>query len=274
MNAKKVHITPAQAAKWLDTVPAFQRKINPAQVKKIAMAITRNEWRENGATIVFNRNGELIDGQHRLAAIKESGKSVWSLVITNVSSGEATFHTIDDCKSRKVTDFLKCTNVAAVAGAMRMYWHYLNGMWPTGPHGGSAVIPTADLLKTIQEHQDYVSGLVYPVSAAGRFTGQLSFCVFLVFMYTKVHPVKDPERLAQFFARVGDGQDLSAGDPALMLRSRFLDIPRSGKINRQAAQAMILKALNLYLDHKTSPYLRFEVDREAFPSFKTNENTH
>ncbi len=61
MNTSMTSITPAMAERWLDKVPDYQRKIDPKQVKKLVIAIQRKEWRENGATIAFNDNDEVID---------------------------------------------------------------------------------------------------------------------------------------------------------------------------------------------------------------------
>ncbi len=55
-------ITPEMALNWLSARPDFQRKVDEKQVRKLAHAIRKNEWRENGATIVFDEKGNLLDG--------------------------------------------------------------------------------------------------------------------------------------------------------------------------------------------------------------------
>lgn len=260
MKTEHVKITPSMAEKWLESVPNFQRKIDERQVKKLVMAIERNEWRENGATIVFNSAGQLIDGQHRLTAIAQSGKSVHALVVRNVSNGEATFHTIGDDKPRRVTDFLRCTNSNSVASVMRFIWVVTNGQWPKSHEA----IPTADILKLAGEWTDYISNLIQPLSQAGRFTGQTSFIAFLVFYYTKLYPVGSNKSISEFFARVGDGLELKASDPAFRLRQRFLGVSNGKEISRTMAQALILKALNLHLTNQPCGQLRWE-STEEFP---------
>lgn len=259
-------ISPSQAEKWLDSIPEYQRKIDDKQVKKLVMAINKGQWRENGATIVFNAKGELLDGQHRLKASILSGKPIRSLVVKGVSEEESTFQTIGDEKPRKIADFMKCPNVNVVSSVARMYWQLTIGQWPIG-HGGE-VPPIADVLRLAKKWESKIVPLVGPLSEAGRFLGQYSYCVFLVFYHVHVRPVGDTARVTEFFCRVADGLGLTATDPVYKLRQRFLNVGATGKIQRTSAQALILKALYLYLDRKPCSLLRYEPDREDFPALR------
>lgn len=266
-EVQRVQITPTQAGKWLDMIPSFQRRIDDKQVNKLVRAIQKDQWRENGATIIFNEDGYVIDGQHRLKAIALAGKSVGSLVVRGVSNDESIFRTIGDEKPRKLTDFIKCHNVNIVGSVLRMYWLLTIGTPPGPGHGSSTVPPIAEVMKFADKWAETISELVGPLQSAGKFLGQSSYCVFLTFYYTKVRPVDNPERVGEFFARVADGLNLTATDPVYKLRQRFLSITGSITIDRGAAQALILKALNLYLDGKPCSNLRWD-SKEEFPALK------
>lgn len=266
MQIDKVKITPKMAADWLETIPSYQRKIDLRQVRKLEIAITRGEWRENGATIVFNSSGELLDGQHRLSAIRDSGVAVRSLVVRNVSTGEETFNTIGDEKARKLTDFVHVNNANTVAAVIRFYWMVLNHKWPEELHsGGADVVPISDLLKVGRGHEEYISELVAPTMAAGRIVKQTSFCTFLVFYLTRIFPTKRPERLSEFFARLGDGVGLLADSPIYQLRQKFLTMRGTESIPRKVRMGLILKALNFHMEEMTCSKLLYNPDREAFP---------
>jgi hypothetical protein len=76
-----------------------------------------------GEAIKFSTSGELIDGQHRLQAIIESGKPQWLLVIRGLDP--ATKAVIDTGAPRTAGDALKLvglggSNVFAVAAAARL----------------------------------------------------------------------------------------------------------------------------------------------------------
>lgn len=270
MNIQRTKITPSQAEKWLDSVPVFQRKIRTANLNKLILAITRGEWRENGATIVFNSRGELIDGQHRLKAISLSGVAVWAVVVTNISSGTETFQTIDDGAARRLNDFIQTPYSHAVSSVLVHYWTVENGLFPnTYTHKP----PTADILKLGQDHIEYISHLVPALWKPGRITRQHAFVVFLVFYHTKIYPV-DSALLTDFFNKVADGLELKQSDPAYQLRRRFLNVIKSDKVRRITAQAMILKALNFHLDGEPCGTLKWDA-REDFPplrGYKVNKN--
>ena len=260
-------ITPELASKWLERIPDYQRKIDPKQVKKLVTAITKNEWRVNGATIVFSDGLDLLDGQHRLTAIAQAGKPVQSLVCRGVSAEEEVFQTIGDEKARKVTDFMKGKNVIVVAAVIRMYYMMLNGRWPVG--SGQEAVPFVELLKLTKKWAPDIEALVAPMFQAGKVLGQLSFCTFLFFYYAKVQPWHDEARLAEFFGKIGTGLELTAQCPVYKLRQRFFGQISSSRMSRTVAQAIIVKALHLYLDHESSGNLKFEPNREDFPKLRT-----
>lgn len=260
-------ITPMLAERWLTQIPDYQRKVDPKQVDKITAAILKGDWAENGATIVFNEEGHVIDGQHRLHAIVKSGKTVRSLVVRGVSKAERTFQTIGDEKSRKVTDFMHCAHVNNVAAVCSLLMAAEGGKWPLSHEK----MPYVEVLKIVRKYQDQIAPIVNAVSEGGRFVKQHSFCTFLVFYYTHIQPVKNPERLAQFFARLGDGVGLEKNDPVYQLRKRYLEQTASGRFDRIAGRAMIVKALHAYLDNKQLTMVRYEPMREGFPELRKSK---
>ncbi len=267
-EVQRVQITPTMADKWLDTIPTFQRKIDDKQVNKLVRAIQKEQWRENGATIIFNEDGALIDGQHRLKAISLAGKSVGSLVVRGVSNDESIFRTIGDEKPRKLQDFVKGKNVNVVSSVLRLYWMLTVGLPAGKGQGGTTVPPIAEVMKLADKWALQISEMVSAIDPAGKFLGATSWCVFLCFYYTRLRPVENPERVAEFFARVYDGLNLTATDPVYKLRKRFLNISGAEQINRTVKNALILKALNMYLDGKPCENLKWDMAREEFPQLK------
>lgn len=68
-------VTPMKAARWLKRNIA-NRRVSPKVVRNYAGDMSRGEWLLNGEAIKFDRDGNLLDGQHRLGAIVHNGKSV------------------------------------------------------------------------------------------------------------------------------------------------------------------------------------------------------
>ena len=101
ISAEFIVITPAIARQMLKTMPRNRPQSGP-RVGALVETIQRGHWLFNGATIVIDENGHVIDGQHRLNAIASSGESELLLVVTGVDP--KAIETIDIGKPRSVKD--------------------------------------------------------------------------------------------------------------------------------------------------------------------------
>jgi len=71
--ARRVQIGPAEAATWLSSSRARQRPVDEGGVAQLAEQIRSGRWR--ASSIVVGGDG-LLDGQHRMIAILETGAAV------------------------------------------------------------------------------------------------------------------------------------------------------------------------------------------------------
>lgn len=83
MDFKVERISPAKAMEYLRSNTNNYRKLTRAVYKRYAEDMKNGKWQLNGEPIVFGEDGILKDGQHRLAAIIESGKAVQIAVVRN-----------------------------------------------------------------------------------------------------------------------------------------------------------------------------------------------
>ncbi len=97
-------ITPDMALSYLSCNQG-NRPVRVNQVKSLADAIKRGEWRLTHQGIAFSSNGRLLDGQHRLSAIVEAGVPVRSLVSRGLD--DETFMSIDIGNRRSHADVLR-----------------------------------------------------------------------------------------------------------------------------------------------------------------------
>lgn len=95
-------ITPEMAEKMLGT-NIRNRDINDTTV--VMAALRNDEWELNGATIVFDENGILRDGQHRLYSCVKTGKPIDTVVVRGVK-GESQI-TMDTGTRRALRDYTK-----------------------------------------------------------------------------------------------------------------------------------------------------------------------
>lgn len=108
MNFVTENITPAKAQQYLQT-SIGNRPISKSYVKSYADTMKKGKWLLNGVCIVFDQNGHLIDGHHRLLAVIEAGIPVRF----DVSRGapEGAFTTFDNGRHRTVGQLLAMQNV-------------------------------------------------------------------------------------------------------------------------------------------------------------------
>lgn len=78
-----IDVTPEMAKEWLTGVH-HNRKLRSANVNRYARDMDKGRWTFNGEPIQFDTNGTLINGQHRLNAILQSGTTQKFLVIRNL----------------------------------------------------------------------------------------------------------------------------------------------------------------------------------------------
>lgn len=101
----------------------INRSMRPRVVNAYAGDMQRGEWMVTGETIKFSKTGELLDGQHRLQAIYESGFAQRLLVVRGLEP--ATRTVIDTGAPRSAADALRMLglggpNTMAVAAAARL----------------------------------------------------------------------------------------------------------------------------------------------------------
>lgn len=84
MDFKVEKITPRLAEEYLTENRDNYRKISRTTVKRYAEDMKAGLWELNGEAIVFDKNGVLKNGQHRLAAIIMAGITVETVVIRGV----------------------------------------------------------------------------------------------------------------------------------------------------------------------------------------------
>lgn len=101
MKTQIMTITPAAAKAFLEN-NTDNRKKRGWWVLSLANMIKRGEWILTHQGIAFTKSGKLIDGQHRLEAIVESGIALEILVVTDVD--DEAFKVIDSGVKRTLSD--------------------------------------------------------------------------------------------------------------------------------------------------------------------------
>ena len=104
MTYEEVLVTKEMADAMMAHNTENYRRIKWDLVRKYARAMENGFWKENGEAIVFDEDGKLKNGQHRLLAIVESGVAVKMLIVRGVSRD---INTWDEGGGRTATDKAK-----------------------------------------------------------------------------------------------------------------------------------------------------------------------
>lgn len=122
IEAKVEHISPAMAKSMLGTMVS-NRKLIDDVVKAYARDMENDNWELNGEPIIFDEDGSLIDGQHRLTAIIKARKAIRLLVVRGTKTHA--FKTIDSGVKREfshvlhVQGFADTLNISAATSMLR-----------------------------------------------------------------------------------------------------------------------------------------------------------
>lgn len=103
-NCYLVIVTPALAKEWLSN-NNFNRPLKPRLVDKYVRQILAGNWQRTHQGIAFDAKGVVIDGQHRLHAIIQTGQSMPMLIFLNET--QAAHESIDNGKTRSLLDVVR-----------------------------------------------------------------------------------------------------------------------------------------------------------------------
>jgi len=121
------YITPEIAQSFLDN-QRKNRKVKNNVLNKLIADINNGTWFMNGATIAFDKDGKMGDGQHRCLAIIKTSKPQWCIIVRNIC--EEAFNTIDTGTTRTISDvfnFNDVKNYNITAGIVKTYLGIVNG---------------------------------------------------------------------------------------------------------------------------------------------------
>jgi hypothetical protein len=113
-------VTPAVAARWL-ALNENNRNIRSKVVESYARDMAAGNWCFTGEAVKFDKDGNLLDGQHRLMAVVRSGATVRLLIISDVDASAQAV--MDSGARRSAADSLTLggtRNASLVASTARL----------------------------------------------------------------------------------------------------------------------------------------------------------
>jgi len=267
MRVAVIRITPELATMWLER-NSDNRKLRKHRAVMMAREMTDGNWKANGESISFDTSGAIVDGQHRLQAIVNSGVvSPDTPVVMGIDPSVRP--TVDTGLKRNAADVLGMRGelyAASLAGALQTWAAYYNGDMRRREtyHNRLShieVLEWLDRWPTIRESVAIGARL----ASGGRYCLSASEASFVHFAIIQSGAA---EKIAEaFIAAVLSGADLKAHSPILALRKRLNDEQRPGRrgFDKREKMALTLKAFQLYQSGVSRKTLRFNQDEE-FPN--------
>lgn len=243
------HIGPEFAEELLARNHKDQRGVRPYRVVQMASDMRRGAWGLSPDSIAISKSGQLLNGQHRLAAVVKSQKSQWFIV----SKGwpEKSILVMDDITKRTDADAFRMLrgmpNATVVAALVKLVL-----AWKQMPDGAQtfrwratriAGLSRSDLLDeinrdpTIAESAAFARRHMWPCIA-------VTHCAFLHHLFSQV---STPELAAEFLAKMISGESLAKRSPLMALRNYYINSKsRKKDIDVDDVTAVAVKAWNAW----------------------------
>lgn len=281
MSTVTENITPAKAHEYLKT-SLGNRVISKVYVRSYADTMRKGKWMLNGVPIIFDYDGHLIDGHHRLLAVEEAGIPVQFDVCRGVSP--ESFVTYDNGRHRTIGQLLSMQRVknynlvgAIVAANDRLICSgrlYENNTSPTDyGDGGSkrkkmnadkydafrrdsdGFIKTAEYIKRLEQkgriiYNSWAGGLCYFLTHTGGYKEEVVF---------------------PFFEALYSPEESCTIQVISLLRKAIVKEAIEGrKMKAETLWAFIAKSWNYYITGETPKILRYQSSREVIPALILN----
>lgn len=138
---EKLLVSPEMARLWLDR-RASNRRMRMGHVRELAIEMKAGRWYISHQGIAFNPEGQLVDGQHRMAAVVMANLDV--MFVVAYYAGRPPLLQIDSISPKSVTDRLVISGrtdlTSAHVAVARAFW---NGGYSGQAAGGAMTTDTA-----------------------------------------------------------------------------------------------------------------------------------
>jgi hypothetical protein len=254
-------VGPKQAAKWLEQNES-NRRIRDSLVQQYARDMKAGRWRTNHQGIAVTDDGALLDGQHRLSAIVESGCTIDFVVFFYRRVTPEDVVTIDGGCARSAHDQATIVGMKADQRRIAIANTMLKG------RGRTARPTRMELLEFYRTHEEAVNFAVAILPKVRRVTTAANCAVFARAFYTADHGRLI--RAASLFTtcRPPEGEPESApGDASILTVYKWLTTGTSrlaGGARIQEQYDKVERALSGFLSRQDLTKL-YGAEEELFP---------
>ena len=260
INVQFVDMTPELAGRLIQANTRNRPK-RPTVVDVLAGAMSRGEWATNGDAIRVSKSGVLLDGQHRLSAVIQSGATVQMMIVSGLD--DEVFSTIDRGAGRKTSDVMAILNVpnyVRISSVTRLLhtWEVCGDPFNGNPRYAAT---TAQQLDVYERHPGLADSASWASSKrwSTKFVPSSVVCL-CHYLFTKA----DRASADSFFLDLETGAGLPDGSPVLLLRNRLVEqASKKGRLDKRYMTALIFKAFKLHRDGASLKQLRVRTEGDG-----------
>jgi len=230
-----VPIDPATATRWIGR-NTHNRALRPDTIRIYIRDMVAGDWKLTGESIKFAVDGTLLDGQHRLAAIAESGVTVPMFVTRNLPTDAQ--QAMDSGMKRTASDALALiggSHTGTTAASARLAL----GVASDNIDRYSAT--HAEILAFVEENPTLVTAAEFATKVARR-----TDCPPAVVGYTTWRLGQiNADAAYNFWTSAAEKVGLAAGDPVVALTNRLAEARRNREtLSKPAMLSLIYRAWN------------------------------
>ena len=246
-------------------------KVKPKVVSEYARQMKAGLWRFNGETIVFADDGVMLDGQHRLLAVIESGVSADFLVVKGIPNRETAMNTIDIGKIRKASDVFDLNDIPESVNASAIISAYCR--LKSGRFFVKGYVDCKVSKQELAEIYFSDSKLFYEiVRNAGncyRYEHLLPISLIGGFMAYLIKEKHYPKELVYgFFEQVCSGKEIK-NNTIYLLRSRLIrGKDGSDRLSETYRLVFLIKTWNYFVRGKELKCLKYNKEDEGVPEIR------
>lgn len=251
-----IEVTPDMASDWLSyrNHPKNRPLSKSVAAKYQAdMEAEPSRWRTTPEGLIFDTDGYIISGQHRLKAVANSGKTVEFWVFPNESRD--IFDVVDQGYKRTAAHVLRVPHATSIANGAR----HLAAL-ADGDRWGMPRFPKITTPEILETYRAWPELSWYATEAHGVYNATpIPVGAHLAVL---AQAARDGHigRIAPWLEALRTGASLGAGDPRLLLRNRFQQsfAVAPGVNRRDLTYALIAKAWNAYAMDQLLTNLRWQ----------------
>jgi hypothetical protein len=269
-------VTPEMSQEFLARSSNNPRRLSQRHMEVIASDFERDEFHWIGTTLLFDREGHLVDGAHRCTAAVQTGRSFWAFLVYDIDN--AAIAIVDNNqRSRRLAHVLAKQRglnpsmgrlVESCARQARAYcFNGSTALIKRGMRVGQRPQSVMELQHFVDDNPNIFEHVAKIREMPQKIVPQATLAV----IYYLTSEFVNEEKAAKFAEGVDSGANLIKGSPILKLRERLAS-PRSAEKGHRLEElpyevrtALTLKAWKLFNRGVLGKRLIYQPTKEGFP---------